>query len=177
MQHWSCYIEREYPLIMETLICNLFLKHTKMSKNRRKHRPRQQHLTKKNSNTLRMTWVRSHVPLECLEVIIFRCLQLSFHKNLSFFSHIPKHFTHTQSHIHHWLVSFLIVFADILNYHNILFPIDSSGSTFFPPVFRPTGISFTFIPMFNLHILSNSHSSSLHATLLPFRIQLESFLF
>ncbi|XP_065095260.1 protein turtle isoform X2 [Ochlerotatus camptorhynchus] len=28
---------------------------------------------------------------------------------------------------------------DILNYHNILFPTDSSGSTFFPPVFRPTG--------------------------------------
>ncbi|XP_029720279.2 protein turtle isoform X2 [Aedes albopictus] len=28
---------------------------------------------------------------------------------------------------------------DILNYHNILFPTDSTGSTFFPPVFRPTG--------------------------------------
>ncbi|XP_055547077.1 protein turtle isoform X1 [Wyeomyia smithii] len=28
---------------------------------------------------------------------------------------------------------------DVLSYHNILFPTDSSGSTFFPPVFRPTG--------------------------------------
>ncbi|XP_058454125.1 protein turtle-like isoform X3 [Malaya genurostris] len=32
---------------------------------------------------------------------------------------------------------------DVLSYHNILFPTDSSGSTFFPPVFRPTGIYFS----------------------------------
>lgn len=40
---------------------------------------------------------------------------------------------------------FLIVFTDILNYHNILFPTDSTGSTFFPPVFRPTGIAVQHI--------------------------------
>lgn len=162
---------------METLICNLFLKHTKMSKNRRKHRPRQQHLTKKNSNTLRMTWVRSHVPLECLKVIIFRCLQLSFHKNL-FFLIIPKHFTtHTITHSPlACFVSYCVcrlsklsqyIVSDRFERFNIFSSRFSTNRYFV----------FTFIPMFNLHILSNSHSSSLHATLLPFRTQFKSFLF
>lgn len=37
-------------------------------------------------------------------------------------------------------IFFTFIFPDILNYNDIMFPTDSTGSTYFPPIFRPKGI-------------------------------------
>lgn len=62
---------------------------------------------------------------------------------------------HTQTHTHtkklilffFFFCSFfsgLFSFSDIINYNDIMFPTDSTGSTYFPPIFRPTGIFYYF---------------------------------
>lgn len=55
-------------------------------------------------------------------------------------------------------------FTDIDSYKNILFPTDSTGSTFFPPVFRPTGT------LIYIHIIisrNKTHYTSHHMLLFP----------
>lgn len=48
-------------------------------------------------------------------------------------------------------INFLL-FADIVNLREIMFPTDSTGSTYFPQVFRPTGThSLTHSLTHNLH--------------------------
>lgn len=60
------------------------------------------------------------------------------------------------------LLLFLSVFhffvADIVNYNDIMFPTDSTGSTYFPPVFRPTGIITHIYFHFNTFYLNTIHS-------------------
>ena len=48
---------------------------------------------------------------------------------------------------------FIIIFTDILNYNNIMFPTDATGSTFFPPVFRPTGTHFIAFHCISSHFI------------------------
>lgn len=43
----------------------------------------------------------------------------------------------------HFGLNFLL-FADILNLNDIMFPTDSAGSTYFPPILRPTGTHSSF---------------------------------